>query len=96
MDVPVLDVKGYPGVGVEDLVVGAFDAVVLGCAAVAAEEVPPEASADLGLEGGQAQAVAVTVDAEGLGEADDEAVQDPEAFASVVDAEDGLGWVVLG
>jgi hypothetical protein len=62
---------------------------ILGGAAVAAEDVPPHAAAQLGLEGGQPQALAVAVQAHALREADREAVEHPDAFALAVELHGG-------
>ena len=91
MQVRVVDVQRQPHVRFKNQAVSAvLHAVVLALAAVAAEEVPPEAAAHLALEGRETEAGAVAMEAEGLGDADGEALEDPEALAAVLDTEDGL------
>ncbi len=71
-----------PGVLLEKIV---FQAVVLAGAAVSAEQVPPKAAADLGLEWGQAKPASIAMYAQRFRNANGEAVQNPDAFAAVVD-----------
>jgi len=49
--------------------------------------VPPQTTPDLALERGEAKAHAVAVQAEGLGDADGEAVKYPKTFALAMDLE---------
>lgn len=77
-------------VGAQEQAVGVFQPVVLALAAIAAEEVPPEAPADLALEGREAEAGSVAVEAESLCYADGEALECPEPLSAVLNAEDRL------
>lgn len=74
----------------EEQAVGVLQSVVLALAAVAAEEMPPEAPAYLALKGREAEAGSVAVEAESLCYADGEALECPEPLSAVLNAEDRL------
>lgn len=53
---------------------------------------PPQAAANLGLEGGETESLAVTMEAQGLSYTDSQSIEDPDAFGTVVDAKGRLRW----
>lgn len=64
--------------------------MVLAFPTIAAEKVPPEASAYLTLKGREAKAGSIAVEAQGLGYTDCEALEYPETLTTILNAEDGL------
>lgn len=68
---------------------------VFPCSAVPAEEMPPQSTTNLGLEGGKSQPFAVTMKAQGLGYTNSETVKNPYSLATVVHPERSLRYVSM-
>lgn len=86
MEVGVVDIQRQADVGHQGETLRAFQTVILAGATVAAQEVPPQTTTDLGLERRETEAFTVAVEPQRLRNADREAVEDPDAFAVVLDA----------